>query len=471
MSGRATPRCATPRSRAHRAGALLAAVACFAFAAAQPALAQRGDLPIVRDAEAEELLREYADPIFRAAGLGAARPEIILVDSDQFNAFVADNRRIIVTAGVLEQSETPNEVIGVLAHEVGHLAGHHLARMREAIARARLIAAISALAGVGAMAAGAATGSADFARGGAAIIAGGGSSAKRGFLAYQRGEESAADAAALTYLERTGQSARGMLTTFQRMADEQLFSAKYADPYALTHPVARDRLTHLEKRARASPHFDKKDPPGLQLRHDMVRAKLIAFTKHPRTVLRRFPRTDDSLPARYARAIADYRSAKPRQAQQAIDALIASDRGNPYFWELKGQAWLEAGEPRRAIEPLVQAVSLAPHPGLIRIMLGHAMVSTGDPNFLPVAIRELRRGLKEEPNVPIGYRALGLAYARSGNPGQADLASAHAMMIAGDAEEAKRYAARAQQNLKHGSPGWLQADDILAYQPPRLSQR
>ncbi len=457
--------------RGRRPVAAALALVLAASLAAGDALAQGRGIPVVRDAETEDLLRDYADPIFRVAGLGRAQPEIVLIDDSDFNAFIADNRRIFLNTGVIEQAETPGEVIGVLAHETGHIAGNHLARLRQALARAQAISVLTTLVGVGAIAAGAsAGGSSNIGGGGAAAIIGGGTAAQRSLLAYQRSEERAADAAALRYLERTGQSAKGMLDVFSRLADQQLFSARYADPYALSHPMARDRLAQLQTLARQSPHFGKPDPAHLQLRHDMVRAKIAAFTRNPRIVQSRYPRTDQSLPARYARAIVATRTGRPRDAAAAIDALIRSDPDNPYFWELKGQAWLEAGQPARAVEPLRRAVSLAPRPGLMRIMLGHALVSTREERLLPEAIRELKRGLAQEPNTPLGYRALGLAYARSGEPGLADVASAQAMMMAGNVAEAKRFATRAQGKLKRGTPGWLQAEDILQYTPPRLTR-
>ncbi|MDQ0314781.1 M48 family metalloprotease [Amorphus orientalis] len=460
---------ARSRTMLRLVGGALAATASLQLALAPlPAAAQGRNLSIVRDAETEQLLRDYAAPIFRTAGIASANPEIILNNDDSFNAFVADPRRMFVNTGVIARSETPNEVIGVLAHETGHLAGGHLIRLRDALARAQVMAALATIAGVGAMAAGAATGNSQMGGAGAAAIGGGMGAAQRSLLSYQRGEEIAADRAALTYLRNTQQSARGLLSTLQDSADQQLFSARYADPYALSHPIARDRIAQLEEQAKKSPYWDAKDPPALQHRHDMVRAKLMAFTEHPNRVLRAYPTSDNSQPAQYARAIVAYRTGKPRQAQQVIDSLIRTEPGNPYFWELKGQAWLEAGRPREAIGPLQKAVEMAPRPGLMRIMLGQALVGANDPSLLPEAIRQLERGVREEPNSGLAYRQLAIAYARSGDTGLADVATARAMMMQGQYMEAKRYAQRAQAKLKHGTPGWLQADDILAYSPPSL---
>ena len=208
-----------------------------------------------------------------------------------------------------------------------------------------------------------------------------------------------------------------MVTTFQRFADQQLLSARYADPYAQSHPMARDRLEQLETDARNSPYWDAQDDPALQFRHDMARAKLVGFTQGATAVGRRYPRSDDSLPAQYARAIVAYRTGSTRAAVRAADQLIARLPGYPYFQELKGQILYEAGKPREALAPLRQAVSLAPHPGLIRIMLGSAELATGED------------GLLNDATVAIGIAADGIFF--GGNAEENDAAEAEFGCIAG----------------------------------------
>jgi predicted Zn-dependent protease len=291
--------------------------------------------------------------------------------------------------------------------------------------------------------------------------------AVRSLLSYKRGQELAADRAALTYLEASHQSARGMVTTFQRFADQQLVSAQYADPYAQSHPMARDRLQQLETTARASPYWDATDSEALQLRHDMMRAKLSGFTESPSAVGRRYPKGDDSLPAQYARAIVAYRTGSTRDAVRAADRLIARVPNYAYFYELKGQILLEAGHAREAIAPLRQAVALAPSPGLIRIMLGAAELASDDRGLLSAAVTDLRTGLRDEPLAAVGYRHLAMAYQKQGKTADAELATAEGLLIMGDIREAKTFARRAQANFPTGSPGWLKADDIIGYESPR----
>lgn len=448
-----------------------AAASLLAAGTLTPAVAQQANkLPLVRDAETEALLRDYAKPIFAAAGVENTQVDIILVNNKGFNAFVPDARRMFINLGVILDAETPGEVIGVIAHETGHIAGNHLARLREAYSRAQIIAVIGALLGAGAIAAGASSGSSGISQGGAGALTAGAGIGQRTLLSYQRGEEASADRAALTYLEKTRQSAKGMLKTFSRFADQALFSSQYVDPYALSHPLPRERFNALESLAQKSKYFDTPAPPALQARHDLVRAKILAFTSHPSSVERAYPRSDNSLPAQYARAVVATQSRQGDKAAKLIDALIRQQPGNPYFYELKGQALLESGKPRAAIEPFRKAVSLRQNDGQLLIWLGFALVASNDNSLLPEAERVLKTGLQIDSNSPIGFSQLAIAASRQGKVAEADLATAQGLMARGDLEGAKRYAKRAKLNLKTGSRPWVQADDILSYKPPRLTR-
>lgn len=445
---------------------LLPLLTALSLSLAPAAEAQKRHQTIIRDAEIEALLRDYAKPVFAAAGVGARDAEIVIVQDGDFNAFVASGRRMFIFTGAILQAKTPNEVIGVIAHETGHLAAGHLENLRGEIARAQAIGAIIGLLGVAGMAAGGAAGSSAGSRLGAAAMTSGPGFALRSLLSYRRAQELAADRAALTYLNASNQSARGMVETFRRFTDQQLLSAQYADPYAQSHPMARDRLDQLERAARESPYWDANDSPALQLRHDMMRAKIAGFIEGASAVGRRYPRSDTSLPAQYARAVVAYRTGGTRGAVRAVDDLIARAPNYPYFHELKGQILLESGKAREAVPPLNRAVALDPGAGLIRILLGQALLAIGDGSLLDDAIANLRAGLATEPLAAAGYRYLAMAYQKQGKVAEAELATAEGLLIDGDVETAQNFAKRAQGRLGYGSPGWLKADDIIKYEPP-----
>jgi predicted Zn-dependent protease len=450
------------RTAALRAVAVATSIAVLTANWSTAAQAQGKGPPLLRDTETEQLLRDYTEPLLRAAGLGKRNIHVAIINNSSFNAFVADGRRIFVNYGALRQSETPNQIIGVLAHEIGHLAGGHLSKMRQQLAQAQTQMIVAMLLGLGAAVAGARSGAGSA---GAAAISAPQSAIMRSLLSYQRQQEENADKAAVKFLNATKQSAKGMYETFRRFADQGLFSTRGADPYMQSHPMAADRVRALEELARSSPYWDKKDDPALQHRHDMMRAKISGFMERPETVNRRYPISDNSLPARYARAIAAYRHGDPRRAIAQIDALIRTEPSNPYFHELKGQALLEGGKPTEAIAPLRRAVQLSHNAPLIQMLLGQALVGTDNKAYADEAISILKAALSREPEAPLGYTQLAMAYGRKGNLAEADLASAQAAYLRGDARTARDLASRAKTRFAIGSPGWVRADDIVNTKP------
>ena len=291
----------------------------------------------------------------------------------------------------------------------------------------------------------------------------------RTVLAYVRTQEDQADHAGVKFLNATGQSPRGMVELFKRLSSESLFNSRYIDPYMQTHPMPAERVAALETVARASPYWDRKDPPELQLRHDMMRAKLSGFLERPDTVARRYPATDHSLPARYARAISTYRNSDLRQAIAQIDSLIQVQPNNPYFYELKGQALLEGGHPSEAIAPLRHAVQLSHNNALVEILLAQALNATGNAKLSEEAVAMLRSAIVREPEAPDAYSQLAVAYGRKGDLANADLASAQAAFSRGDIKTARQLAARAKTRLPVGSPAWVRADDIVNVKPPNAN--
>ena len=313
--------------------ALMTAVALAVAPMAALAQENKGP-PILRDTESEALLREYTRPILRTAGLEKQNIQMVIINESVFNAFVADGRRIFVNYGAIMQSETPNQIIGVLAHETGHLAGGHLAKMREQLAQAQTQMIIAMLLGAGALVAGArGGGNSGLANAGAAAVAGPQEMIRRNLISYVRQQEENADRAGVKFLTATGQSAKGMYETFKRFTNESLFAAHGADPYLQSHPMPAERVAALEELARSSPYWDKKDDPALQLRHDMMRAKISGFMERQDTVYRRYPMSDTSLPGRYANLI---------EVRFGRAGHLGDDRGHRGFFHppRSGTSWI-----------------------------------------------------------------------------------------------------------------------------------
>jgi len=337
--------------------------------------------------------------------------------------------------------------------------------MRQEMANAQTQMILATVLGLGAVVAGAKSGASGASQIGMAALSGPQEMIRRSLLSYVRAQEEQADKAGVKFLTATGQSPKGMYDTFKRFADQTMFAARGADPYVQSHPMPAERVHALEELARTSPYWDKKDPPELQARHDLMRAKLAGFTDRPDTIARRYPPSDTSLPARYARAISAYRFSDLRNAVAQIDGLIAAQPHNAYFYELKGQALMEGGRGAEAVAPLRRAVALAPNAQLIRALLAQALIASNDAKHADEAIAILRDVLIHEKELVSGYRELAMAYGRKGDLAQADLASAQASFATGDFKTARELAARAKTRLPTGSPGWVKADDIATYRP------
>lgn len=446
--------------------AAVIAVTTAVLATSSVASMAQGRVPIVRDAEIEALVRDYARPIFKAAGLTKSGIDIILVNNSSFNAFVA-GRRMFINTGALLQSETPNEIIGVIAHEAGHIAGGHQERLREQVARAQTMAVIASLLGVGAVAAGAATDASGLAQAGVGIAAGGGEAARRSLMSYQRSEESAADRSAIQYLEATGQSGEGMLVTFERFQSALSLSGTKIDPYRVSHPTPRDRIANLETLVKQSPNYGKTDSEALQLRHDMMRAKIAVYTQG-QAESARLSKKLSPLAAQYADAMIALRFGNPRNALRKADALVKQQPQNAYFQELRGDILMKANQPDKAAAAYAQAAKLDPaKSSIIQISYGHALIATGKPDSLKRAVSVINDGLSRDKENFNGYSYLAQAYGQLGQVGNAELATAEGYYYSGNYQQAKIFAMRAQQKFKRGEPAWLRAQDIVNQKSPK----
>ncbi|MET3647937.1 M48 family metalloprotease [Phyllobacterium ifriqiyense] len=425
------------------------------------AFAQSSSVPIVRDAEIEALVTDYAAPIIKTAGLGKQSIKIVLVNSPSFNAFV-DGRRIFINTGALLEAETPNEIIGVLAHETGHLAGGHQFKLREQLAAAKTMAVVAGLLGIGAAIAGAASKQSGLAQAGGGIAMGAPEAAMRNLLNYQRTEEMAADRSAITYLANTGQSAKGMLTTFERFSNALSLTGTRVDPYRISHPMPRERIANLETLARGSPNFDKKDSPALQQRHDLMRGKIAAYTAGGARVLQTFRKDPTNIGARYGDAIATFLNGSTESALSKINALIKQQPKNPYFEEIRGEILLKQSKLDQAAKAFQRASDLDPRKSsLIRMNYGRTLMLTGKPDNLKIAVSELKASIGRDRESPTGYAYLAQAYGQLGDAARSDLASAEEKYYSGKIQDAQIFAIRAQRALQKGSPEWIQAQDII----------
>lgn len=434
---------------------LSAAVAvALAGALAPRAEAQRRPVSFIRDAEVEATIRSFAAPLFAAASLDPAAISVHLVNDRSLNAFVANGLHMYLNTGLLMRSDNAGQVIGVIAHETGHIQGGHLVQMREQISQSMVPYLLEILATIGGAAAGGRTGNPNDWGG---VMGGGGPSVTERFLLrYSRGMENQADQAGLVLLERSGQSPRGLLEFLEIIADQELMQVGRQDPYVRTHPITRERVdtvrTHVQKSRFASTPI----PPAVVERHARMRGKLRGFLE-PGRVNSIYKPGDESLEARYARAIAAYKTLAFAESARLLDALIRERPNDPFFIETRAQFQLEQGKAEEARALYARAAALAPNEPLIVQALGSAELQAG---ATKAAIATLERARRLQPEDADTWRLLAQAYGRDNQLGLADHAQAEHYVRIGRRNEAAHFAERAMRQLPAHSPAWLRAQDI-----------
>ena len=420
------------------------------FAAAQPAAAQS----LLRDSETELLFKNISDPLISAAGLDPKSVRVVLLNDPEINAFVAQGQVVYIHSGLLTAADNVGQLQGVIAHELGHVAGGHAIRGSEGANKATVITILSLVLGVAAIAVGAGDA-------GLGVIAAGQQAALGSYLAFSRAQESTADLAGASYLGKAGVSGKGSLEFFKKLQNQEYRLAIFAkDSYDRTHPLSSERIATLEQIYQKDPAWNRPSDPALEARFQRVKAKLVGFVT-PKEAVVRYPESDQSIPAHYARAYAYHLGAYPDKAANEADALLKTAPDDPFFLELKGQILLEGGKPKEAIAPLRRAVAEAPDQPMIAVMLGHALISSDKAENFAEAKQVLKNAVNRDNDNPFAWLQLGMIYDREGDEPRAALATAERNNLTGENKLALVSAKMALAGLKPGTPDYLRAQDIV----------
>ena len=429
---------------------IAAAIALSLLGIAEPAAAQS----ILRDAETEAMFADMSRPLIIAAGLNPRDVKVVLINDPSINAFVATGQTVYMHSGTIQNADNANEIQGVIAHELGHIAGAHAPLGDRAYKPAAGIQILSLVLGIAAAAAGSGEGA-------AGILAAGQQAALGSVLAFSRDQEASADAAGARYLNTSGITGRGYLSFFAKL---QRLEARYnitrADTFALDHPVSGDRIANLTDTLTASPAWNKPADPALQERFLRVKAKLVGFVNDAPTTLNIYPLTDQSIYAHYARAYAYHKSGYPEKAAGEVAALIKASPDDPYFLEIEGQILLEGGMPAAAIAPLREATERTNYSPLIATTFGHALIATENKANYPEAEKVLRQAVARDDDNPFAWYQLGTVYELNGDTARAMLATAERASLTGDIRTAAYSARIALGGLPQNTPDWIRAQDI-----------
>ena len=440
------------RDRVKRWGRMLVSLLTGAgLALAQPVAAQS----ILRDAETESLLNDMSRPIIIASGLSPANVRVVMINDSSINAFVAGGQTVYIHSGLIDAADNANEVQGVIAHEVGHIVAGHVPLQDQGMKGVAGISILSLVLGVAAIAAGAG-------EAGAGVLAAGQRAALGKMLAFTRVQESSADAAGVRFLNTAKVSGKGMLSFFKKLQSQEF---RYGidtsqGSFDYTHPLSGERIAHLTADLINQPAYAKADP-SLDVRFKRVQAKLRGYVNEPVQTLRKYPTTDTSLPAHYARAYAYHLSGYPDQAAAETQALVKAEPTDPYFLELEGQILLESGKPVESLGPLRQATIGSNSQPLIATTFGHALLATDDPKNLDEAEKVLRLAVARDDDNPFAWIQLGTVYERKGDEPRTALATAERANLIGDNRTALVSSRTAMAGLPQGSSDWIRAQDIM----------
>ncbi|HET9811944.1 MAG TPA: M48 family metalloprotease [Sphingomicrobium sp.] len=419
----------------------------------QPAAAQERDATVLRDSETELLLKDASRPLIEAAGLSPGSVEVVLLGDPEINAFVATGQTVYIQSGLLLAADNVNQLQGVIAHELGHVAGGHSIRLRDGLSKANNMSIATLVLGALAMAAGAG-------EAGMGLMMLGQQAALGKLLAFSRTQESTADQAGAKYLSAAGISGKGLLDFFNKLQNEEYRIAVYAkDSYNRTHPLSSERIQALEQVFKKDPAWSTPPDPKLEARFERVKAKLYGFVDATQAV-KKYPESDQSVPGHYARAYAYHVGGYPEKALQEADSLLATDPHDPFFLELKGQILLETGKPKEALAPLREATERSGNMPLIAAMLGHALIATENPDNFAEAKQVLKTAVNRDNEDPFAWYQLGIIYDREGDPGRAALATAERNNLEGKPKLALASAETAMKGIPAGTPDYLRAQDI-----------
>ena len=454
-------RMSSPLSRFMR---MLMLTLVLGLACARPAAAADDQGPtVLRDTETEQLFNDIARPLIQAAQLDDKSVDVVLLNDDEINAFVAGSQNVYVNSGLVLAADNANELQAVVAHELGHVAGGHSIRLGEGAKQATGITLATMVLGAIALAAGAG----DAAMG---LMMMGQRAALGSFLAFTRTQESSADLAGASYLSKAGISGKGSLQFFKKLQNQEYRLAVFAtESYDRTHPLSSERISMLENLYKKDPAWNNPTDPALEARFQRVKAKLAGFI-NPKQAIQKYPETDQSVPAHYARAYAYHLGAYPDKALSEADALLKTSPDDPYFLELKGQILLEGGKPAQAIAPLREAVKQSHDAPLIASMLGHALIATENSQNFGEAKRILKTAVARDNENPFAWYQLGIIYDREGDQARAALATAERNNLEGNPKLALASAEMALRGIPAGTPDYLRAQDIAMVSKAELKK-
>lgn len=429
-----------------RSSLFISFLACHTLQADTP---QNGFL---LDAEAESIFQNWLDQLGKAAGIqGKIYP--LFLGSTEVNAAATEGNRILIFHGLLDKCQNVSQLLGVLAHEIGHIQGGHVALNDETKRRAMGPSAAAII--LGSAAALASGNAAPLVAG----LAGGSEIFMRKVLYFTRIKETASDQAVIAIAHKLKWEAiiKG-LYDFLSLLKTSTYTLQ-PDPFLSSHPLDEERLSAIEKKipSQVVPPL----PAEFEIAFQRVRAKFLAFLLPEQQALERFPPSDTSLPARYARIIIKHRQGKSSEAILELEQLLKEFPRDAYFYELKGQILAETGRTAEALIAYREAVKIQPKSAILKFELAKLLVDQGKDADLNEAIKLLRQLSDYKHDMISCWRLLATAFGKNNQEALASWSLAEEAYFAEEFTKAKMFAERAQKLGIKDSQASSRVRDIL----------
>lgn len=408
---------------------------------------------LINDTETERVITELITPLATAADIPNGRLRVHIINSNEFNAFVMGGEDVYVYTGLLMQIKSPDALQAVVAHELGHTIGGHMAQMADRMGAEMTRTMIIQALGIGLMAMG---GDPSL---GAGVLAGSGGVAQQSMLAFTRDEERIADDMGLKLMIQAKLNPNGFIEVFKQMENMTGVLESQINPNKINHPLTAERLGNIRTQIKKiGDDYVPQNAPSDELRkeYELVRAKLIGYLDSAKNVAIIYPNSDTSDAALYARAISQMQVGNLDAARAGTLTLISRRPENPYFYELLGDIEYQLGHFDDSVDAYEKSLELTQNAPQIETALALVLTERNKPGDRDRAIEMCKRALLGGA-MPLTYWVLARAY----DDGRSDWARAEYYHLIGNDAQAREYARRAQKSLRPNSPEYIKAGDIL----------
>ncbi len=414
----------------------------------------------IRDTEIENTLYAWTKPILKIAGLEENNLKIHIIADNRINAFVTNGQNMFLNTGLIIKAGSASGLIGVIAHEIGHIKAGHIIKMKQAARKLQDNQFITSLLGMGLLVATSANDNfkddrMEIARTALSI---GPSIATKSFFSFSRSNEYVADTLAIDFLKGVKRDPKSLSIILEKLYGQELLLLERQDPFLRTHPLSKARMDLIKQKASSSNNYNESKFDKVS--YARIKAKLEGFLESPGKTL--LNNKDNSISSRYARAIAYFRVPLYKKSIKEINSLLKDYPNDPFFIELKAQILSENGKIKEAIKHYKESLKIIPNSTLIMLPLsGLLLEDSKNLKYIKEANNYLNLIVKKEPENIFAWHLKGISHSRLGEPVSANLSAAEEFLRRRDFKNAKFFAEKVISATKKFSSENLRASDIL----------